>query len=291
VKILLLIVSILVIATAPLGAAEEKELDFLRQGTAYLQTQDYQKAAQAFRDAARLNPGSAEAQKGLGMAYLKIGYSEGATNVEVVEKAVAALKEAARIAPGSAETRYHLGVAYLVLYDKDAAAKEYDALRDLDPALAEQLHSRIKEYKQPKSFGKVVTRVGAESESTRLTMVGNHALVPVTLAHEGRTAQVTLILDTGASTTLITNEAAMRLNLKLQGAARARFQVADGRVVQAWHLKLDRVTLGPKTKTDLDVVIIESGSGFPFDGLLGMDFLRSFKHSIDFGNQVINWGP
>jgi clan AA aspartic protease (TIGR02281 family) len=291
VKILPIIVTLLLVAISPLYADEGKETLFLRQGTAYLEAQDYQKAVQAFREAARLNPESADAQKGMGMAYLKIGYSEGATNVEVVENAVAALKEAVRIAPGSAEARFNLGLAYLILYDKGAAMKEYQALRDLDAGMAEQLDARIKDYKQPKSFGKVVTRVGSDSESTRVTMAGNHALVPVTLTHKDRTVEVTLVLDTGASSTLITSEVATKLNLKSQGAAPVRFQVADGRVVQAWHMKLDKVTVGPKSRTDLDVVIIGSGSAFPFDGLLGMDFLRSFKHSIDFSNQVINWAP
>jgi tetratricopeptide (TPR) repeat protein len=291
VRILVVILAVLVVAAAPVAGEEGKEAEFLRQGAALMEAQDYQKAAQAFRDAIRVTPGNAEAQKGLGEAYLKIGYSEGATNVEVIEKAVTALGEAVRIAPTSAEARYHLGVAYLILYDKPSAVKEYDALKELDPAMAEQLQSRIKAYRQPKSFGKVVTRVGADGDSTRVTMAGNHALVPVTLSHGGRTVQASLVLDTGASTTLITSEIAGKLNLDLAEAARVKFQVADGRVVQAWHMAIEKVTVGPRSKTGLDVVVIGSGSGFPFDGLLGMDFLRSFRHSIDVGNQVINWAP
>jgi clan AA aspartic protease (TIGR02281 family) len=289
VRILVVILAVLLAAASAVAGEEVQE--FLRQGAALMEAHDYQKAAQAFRDAVRVSPGDADAQKGLGEAYLKIGYSEGAANVEVIEKAVAALSEAVRIAPASAEARYHLGVAYLILYDKPSALKEYGALKDLDPAMAEQLQSRIKEYRQPKSFGKVVTRVGADGDSTRVTMAGNHALVPVTFSHGGRTIQTTLVLDTGASTTLITSEVASKLNLKLGDAAKMNFQVADGRVVQAWHMTIEKVTVGPRSKTELDVVVIASGSGFPFDGLLGMDFLRSFKHSIDVGNQVINWGP
>lgn len=291
VKIIILILAFLV-AAHPVLAEDAKEVELLRQGSGYLEAQDYQKAAQAFKEAARLNPASAEAQTGLGMAYLKIGHSEAATNVEVVENAAAALKEAVRIAPRSAEAQYHLGVASLLLYDKSGAMKAYEALRDLDDQMAERLFSRIAAYKQPKSFGKVVTQVGAaQSDTTRVTVAGNHVLVPATLTQGDRSVQATLILDTGASSTMITSDVAKRLNMKLQDAGVAKFQVADGRIIQAWHMKLDRVSVGPKSKNGLDVVIIESGSSFPFEGLLGMDFLRSFKHSIDFGNQVINWAP
>lgn len=291
-KILLLAIAFLMALSTPLLAEEGQEVELIRQGTAFLEKQDYQKAAQAFREAVRLNPSSAEAHKGMGMAYMKIGCSDSATNVEVVENAVAAFKEALRLAPGSAQTRYHLAVAYLVLYDKKGALEEYEALRDLDEGMAEDLRSRIEAYRQPRSFGKVVTQVGAATTtSTRITMAGNHVLVPVTLSHNDKSVETTLVLDTGASSTLITNEVARRLNINLRRAGMAKLQVADGRVAHAWHVKLDKVTVGPKSKSDLDVVIIQSGKDFPFEGLLGMDFLRNFKHSIDFSNQVINWAP
>lgn len=290
-KILFVLILFVLASALPLRAEEGKETTYIHAGAAYYEAQEYQKAAQAFRDAARMNPDSAEAHKGLAMSYLKIGYSEGATNVEVMEHAVAAFREVLRIAPGSAETRYQLAVACLILYDKKSAQKEYEVLKDADPALARQLKERIDAYKQPKSFGKVVTRVGADSDTTRITMMGNHVLVPVTLSHAGRTVQTSLVLDTGASSTMITDDVAKRLALNYHEGQLAKLQVADGRVVQAWHMKLEKVAVGRKTRDGLDVVIIEADKNFPFEGLLGMDFLRNFKHSIDFGNQVINWAP
>lgn len=290
-KTLLFVVMFLILSTSPLFAGEAKEADFIRQGTAYLEAQDFQRAVKAFSRAAQLNPESADAHRGMGMAFLKLGYSDTATNVEMVDKAIAALSEVLRIAPDSAEVRYQLGLAYLVLDDKASAIKEYEALRGLDAGLAGQLLSRVVAYRPPKSFRTLVTQGGgSEGKSTRVTIAGNHVLVPVTLHHAGRTVQATLLLDTGASCTLIKKETADRLELDLDRAEKIKMQVADGRAVQVWHMKVDRITVGSQSKTGLDVaIVVESGGRFPFDGLLGMDFLRSFKHSIDFGNQVINW--
>ena len=75
-----LFVAIYLMIASPLIAEEGKGAEFLRQGTAYFEAQDYPMAVEAFKHAARLSPKSADAHKGLGMAYLKMGSSETSTN-------------------------------------------------------------------------------------------------------------------------------------------------------------------------------------------------------------------
>jgi len=285
------VVILLLVIASHAFAEERKEAEFLRQGAAYFEAQDYQKAARSFREAVDVNPGSAEAHRALGMAYFKLGAGEASTNVELVDKAIAEWREAVRIAPDLAQTRYLIGLACLLLGDREGALEQHKALAGLNQELARQLNVKIAAFRPPKSFQTLITQPDGERKlATRVTIAGNAVLVPVTLSHGDRTVQASMLLDTGASVTVLTREMALRLGLDLDEARKTRMQVADGRSVPTWHIRLDRVSVGSKSKTGVDVVVVqESGGKFPFDGLLGMNFLRSFKYSIDFSNQIINW--
>jgi clan AA aspartic protease (TIGR02281 family) len=290
VRTFLLSLLCLLIASS-LTAGEGKGPDFVHDGNVYLESHDYPRAMKAFEQAVRVDPNNADAHRGVGLAALKLGYSETSTNPEMIGNALAAFKEALRIAPNSAETRYQLGLVHLLLYDKGGAVGEYDALKSLDPGRAQQLLAAIDRYKPPVSFRTDRGSGGAGGNQTRVTVAGNHVIVPVTLRNGDRTVEATLILDTGASITLINKELAERLNINLNRSARASVHVVGGGVVQAWHARLDRVTVGEQTRTGVDVAVVQDSGAFMFEGLLGMNFLRSFKYSIDFSNQVINWTP
>ncbi|HJV66039.1 MAG TPA: retroviral-like aspartic protease family protein [Geomonas sp.] len=285
---LFLYVAVYLLLASAVFAEEDKGADYLRLGNSSLQSQDYQRAAEAFKQAMRFLPNSPEAQMGLGTAYLKLGSSETSTNPEMLDNAVLSFKEALRTAPDLAEARYQLGLVYLLLHDKKSALGEYQALKGLDAGRAEQLFARIKAYTPPVSFRSSATRTGTEGSSTRVTIVQNTVLVPVTLTRGGREVEVTLVLDTGAAMTLINREVAERLDVDL-GNARRNLLHGVGGVVRGWQTRLDRVTVGPHSRNGVEVAV--APGGFIFDGLLGMNFLRSFKYSIDFTNQVINWSP
>jgi hypothetical protein len=53
---------------------------------------------------------------------------------------------------------------------------------------------------------------------TKVTVIGNSILVPVTLVYQGNQVDVQLLLDTGASGTVINTEIADRLNVNLSTA-------------------------------------------------------------------------
>lgn len=290
VKTLLLILTFLTVVTSTI-AEDAKEAESIRQGRSLLEARDYQRALKAFGQAVRINAGSAEAHRGMGLCYLGLGAGDSATDVEVVDKAIAQFKEALQISPDSADTRYQLGLASLLVNDKKAAVAEHQALKPLDQALAAQLQERIAAYKSPKSFQTLLRSGGTEDTSkTRVTVAGNAVLVPVTFTHGGTTVQATMLLDTGASVSMITKELAIKLGVDLPRARQSRMVVADGRTVPAWHTRLDRIAVGPKSQKDIEISVVQSAGGsFPFDGLLGMNFLRSYKYSIDFADQTINW--
>jgi predicted aspartyl protease len=83
-----------------------------------------------------------------------------------------------------------------------------------------------------------------------------------------------MILDTGASSTLITQKIANALKLEPTGKINA--QIADGSEVQFLTSKVQSVTVGPAVANNLEVAIAPKAS----IGLLGHDFFENYDIKI-----------
>lgn len=152
------------------------------------------------------------------------------------------------------------------------------------------LSRQMKEEEQKKQEEEKAQEELERNLVTKVTISGNHVLVPVTLGYGGREAQTMLVLDTGADLITIHRETADQLHLPL--TKRAQVRVTGGKTVKARLAELDYVRVGPYEAQKADVLIIlHQGSPAPHDGLLGMNFLRGLEYSIDFDNQVIRWKP
>ena len=75
------------------------------------------------------------------MAYLNLGR---------LDEAQKSLREASRLQPDDAQTHYALCVYYLRKGDAEAANREFQALKGLDPTLAENLSGLMR----PEASGK-----------------------------------------------------------------------------------------------------------------------------------------
>jgi clan AA aspartic protease (TIGR02281 family) len=125
---------------------------------------------------------------------------------------------------------------------------------------------------------------------TKVMVIGNSVLVPVTLLYQGNQVDVQLLLDTGASGTVINTEIADRLDVNLSTAKKTRGRVVGGAVIEAHQVTLRRITVGPHTKENVEIFIVRhKGPATKYDGLLGMDVLRDLKYIVDLEKQIITW--
>ncbi len=82
------------------------------------------------------------------------------------------------------------------------------------------------------------------------------------------------LLDTGATTVAISQTEADRLGLAYESSKRKYVRTAS-EVVPVWDIKLDHITVGDISVTNVDAVVLEGSQ--PNNPLLGMSFLQHLK--------------
>ncbi len=147
-----------------LTALKESELEdykktaeyWLYLGVAYLEAGKWNDAAEAYKQAIKINPDYAEAHLGLGGAYTGLGKSD---------DAIGAFKQAIRIKPHDAKTHFILGLAYrdLGMY-KEAIEAHKQAIR-IKPDYAEAYVDLGSVYAKS---GDYRTAIDAYKEAVRL---------------------------------------------------------------------------------------------------------------------------
>ncbi len=127
-------------------------------------------------------------------------------------------------------------------------------------------------------------------ETTKVTIIGNSVLVPVTLTHDYNEVDVRLVLDTGATRTTIHADIADKLSINLNETKKTKVMVAGGGIIDARIIRINSLTVGPHTSRDWIVFVVpHHAAAARYDGLLGMDILRELKYRIDFKRQIIVW--
>jgi clan AA aspartic protease (TIGR02281 family) len=99
-----------------------------------------------------------------------------------------------------------------------------------------------------------------------------------------------LLLDTGATVTVLSTSLAGRLGIRPESTKSRLSQVADGRVIETFRTNVDLLDVGPKQKYNTEVAIMPiNGPVTGFDGLLGMSFLEGLRYHLDLNTQTIEW--
>lgn len=123
---------------------------------------------------------------------------------------------------------------------------------------------------------------------TRVTLLGNSVIVPVTIGYQGRQIPMKLIVDTGANYTAVYEPAAE--TYELDEFVPMQAYVAGGKVIDVKGVKVEFLRVGPKTQQEAEVVVVKhSENPTDYQGLLGMNFLGNYKYYIDVERQVIVW--
>ncbi len=283
-----LLLSLFIVIVNPLFGRHAVADEYLKNGRTYVSAGNFRKAVSSLESYVSSNPGSAEGYEWLGRAYYGLGDSECAVDTQMLEKAAAAFRKAISLNPGNMEAHYNLGMTYVGLDDRTSAMKEYELLKGGDKELAGRLFEGIRGHSFPPAY-----RIIGEKDVggvTQVTILGNQVLVPVILAKDGYEVRANLLLDTGASVTSIHSDVAARLHIDEARTQKTIGQVAGGGLLLVRRTRLSSISVGPHTKADMDVAIVEhKGPPVAYEGLLGMNFLRNLRYSIDFGNRTINW--
>lgn len=125
---------------------------------------------------------------------------------------------------------------------------------------------------------------------TPVMVRGNRVLVPVEIAVGDRTSHLMLLLDTGATMTVLHRQSVKELPF-LPGET-INATVAGGRTVKSEKVATRYLEVGPFKMQEFPVMLITPrGSDHPFDGMLGMDFLKDHPYTVDMDNEMIRWLP
>jgi len=128
------------------------------------------------------------------------------------------------------------------------------------------------------------------THQTQVTIKGNRVLIPVEFAIGNRVAKLTLLLDTGATSTVLHRQSLSKLELPTGKKFKA--QVAGGGTVSSERIKFRHIKVGPfRIKKASAMVIDFKGRNQGFDGMLGMDFLKNHPYQVDYQKNVLTWSP
>jgi len=169
-----------------------------------------------------------------------------------------------------------LAIAQMALDDRNGAQYSL-ALVTSDPDVGERAQLLLMKLQQTAS---VATDTDSAALATDiagipLTRRGQSFLVE---ASPGNADSLQLLIDTGASMTIVAPDVLQQRGIRYQETGRSRmFNTANGTVRAPIYI-LESLTVGNWTLEQLEVGVLELNG---IDGLLGMNFLRHFRFFID----------
>ncbi|WP_417221848.1 retropepsin-like aspartic protease [Amphritea sp.] len=162
--------------------------------------------------------------------------------------------------------------------------RQTDEEKQASEVSRQQLSNEFQRKQQIRKLESTIAKM-----TTPVKIIGNQVLVPVDVVWRGRKASLHLLLDTGASMTVLHRDGVSSLNIASRNSSYA--QVAGGGIIKTERVVFDRVELGPYRIENKSTAVIETTGQQAFDGLLGMDILGGGQYKIDFQQRKIIWSP
>jgi clan AA aspartic protease (TIGR02281 family) len=172
-----------------------------------------------------------------------------------------------------------LAIAQLALDDREAARRSLELVM-YDAGVGEQAQAMLLTLQQAATVmpDPNSSAVATEVAGIPLTRRGQHFLVDV---HPGDDGRLRLLIDTGASMTIVTPAALQQQGVAYRDTGRTRvFNTANGPVRASIYV-IDTLSVGDWYIRDLEIGVLELGGQADMDGLLGMNFLSHFRFFID----------
>ena len=182
---------------------------------------------------------------------------------------------------------------------------EIDHIERAPSGVADQLRSKWDQEKQARKASEAQDKTKQENaqegpvtglkrpKEVDVTQVGNHIFVEAVLNKE---VKAQLLVDTGASIMLLSNDMAKRLGIDMSNIRKRdliSLQMGDGRKVDARYVSLKTVSIEGVEASGVDAAILTDSEVQPNfkDGLLGMSFLKRFNFRIDSNDKKLILEP
>jgi clan AA aspartic protease (TIGR02281 family) len=184
-----------------------------------------------------------------------------------------------QLEPDYAAYFIELAIVQLALEDRDAAQRSLSLVIN-DPDVGEQARAMLATVQQTAIVIADPDQATLATEVAGVPLIrsGHHFLVDVNPADA---ESLRLLIDTGASMTILTPEALQQRGLRYRQTGRSRlFSTANGQVRAPVYI-LESLSVGDWYIQQLEVGILDLGGQAEIDGLLGMNFLSHFRFFID----------
>ena len=197
---------------------------------------------------------------------------QGNNNIAILEL----YQHLTQLEPDYAPYFLRLAEAQLALNDKNGARRSLNLVvqdADVGPQANALLNKVILSDRQ-----ETEETISVETVDIPLLRIGDHFLVDALL---NDTQQVRLLIDTGASMTILTPDFLERNNLSyLDTNKRRLFNTANGQVSAPIYI-IESLSLGEWQVNQIEIGIMPLDNETTFNGLLGMNFLKHFQFFID----------
>jgi len=161
-----------------------------------------------------------------------------------------------------------------------------------------QTLNRAERERRQQTLDRIETMKGSRAEVARIEaemasleqaaeVKGNSVKVPVKIRYLGKTVTARLIVDTGASRTILHKNIGRRLGANATPRGQAR--VVGGAVIPLGVISAKEVNFGPVSKRDMELAVIDTSEAMDYDGLLGMDILSTLKYELDMERKLVVW--